>query len=133
MLPYIAAFTSCKWFVCCLYIQMAIRLPARLKCLVHSLQANGFSPVCIFMCRVRTPVLLNCLLHSLHVNGFSPVCIFVCLNCLLHSLHVNGFSAVCILMAVQMHCCTKLFASFTACKFFLLCVFSCGKSSFQLD
>ena len=139
-----SAFTSSKWIFSCVYFHVSSQDSSFIKLLTTFAALNGFSPVCIFMCQFRSPVWLNVIttlaahkwlfsgvhfcvssqdsktiyvqfnqtgLIELHINGFSAVCILVCkctavLNCLLHSLHVN---------------------------FFILCVFSCDKSNFQLD
>ena len=74
------------------------------KLLLHWLQWNGFSPVCVLWCCTRFDFCEKLSLHWLHWNGFSPVCVLCWFKrlelhekLLLHWLHWNGLSPVCFL------------------------------------
>lgn len=71
----------------------------RENCFSHTLQVNGFSPVCLLVCRTNAELSLKLNLQTAQAKGFSPVCVLLWLfkfacweNLWSQSEQANGFS-----------------------------------------
>lgn len=62
--------SRCLWWILVCLLRSSLRANLR----PQSLQANGFSPVCVRMCVVRWSLRLKLRMQMRHWNGFWPVC-----------------------------------------------------------
>lgn len=62
--------SRCLWWILACLLRSSLRANLR----PHSVQANGFSPVCVRMCVVRWSLRLKLRMQMRHWNGLWPVC-----------------------------------------------------------